>query len=527
MNDNNNEEWTIQGYQEIYEDVDDFQEYDDMVVEQERAVKEQLPEVILKFIKSAEEVSHFNAIPAGAGFLAILGNICKNFVHIPNGRNHEDVRLHFCWIQTSGTGKSTLWLFVGKVADSVWAKINENGTHPAYITTVNHPDESSEQITIRGKFDTFSVVDYTDSALVGKYYKQLNTDGDNSDAFELKRRAGLLEGNGLAHWDEFEYSGIFNQSTHQEKAIVYLNKFMNSLAGGENWVIEKSLDSMEGKLMKCFCQRSIFATTYPPKNVNEVMADKGVLQRMLLYIREVPAYKQHEMRIKQYGKAGTIEDTDTPVEEFANDLYEIYKLLQIRYMEVEMEHGDKAPLHVMQYSEDYSDAITQAYKQLINELFGTRGEVKKLASTFVSRIMITLMKVATLCSVAEAPSLPKEERFKVSSRNVRSAGLIVRQCYNTLVEWLERSLKHRKRGKGASEHSLKLSAKDTYDKMTKDSKGFVNQAVFIQEWRKEIKKSKPQAYKIFREQVNKDHNMFELQKESRSWYIKLKEGEEQ
>ena len=101
MNDNDNEEWTIQGYQEIYEDVDDFQEYDNMVVEQERAVKEELPEVILKFIKSAEEVSHFNAIPAGAGFLAILGNICKNFVHIPNGRNHEDVRLHFCWIQTS------------------------------------------------------------------------------------------------------------------------------------------------------------------------------------------------------------------------------------------------------------------------------------------------------------------------------------------------------------------------------------------------------------------------------------------
>ena len=57
------------------------------------------------------------------------------------------------------------------------------------------------------------------------------------------RIAGQLEGNGLAHWDEFEYSGIFKQSQHKENSIVYLNTLMNSLAG-ESWIISKALTSL-------------------------------------------------------------------------------------------------------------------------------------------------------------------------------------------------------------------------------------------------------------------------------------------
>ena len=145
---NENEEYEIQGYQELYEDIDDFKEYDNALVESEKVYKESLPKVVLDYVKSAEEVSHYNAIPASISYFTILGNICKDFVHIPNGRNHEDVRVHFCWVQTSGTGKSTLWNFVEGVSDSIFDKINEEGTHPPFID----PD------TKRGEKDLVKII---------------------------------------------------------------------------------------------------------------------------------------------------------------------------------------------------------------------------------------------------------------------------------------------------------------------------------------------------------------------------------
>ena len=61
---NENEEYEIQGYQKLYEDIDDFKEYDNALVESEKVYKESLPKVVLDYVKSAEEVSHYNAIPA-------------------------------------------------------------------------------------------------------------------------------------------------------------------------------------------------------------------------------------------------------------------------------------------------------------------------------------------------------------------------------------------------------------------------------------------------------------------------------
>ena len=57
--------------------------------------------------------------------------------------------------------------------------------------------------------------------------------------------------------------------------------------------------------------------------------------------------------------------------------------------------------------------------------------------------------MAVLCSIAEAKNIQNpSRRFIVSGRNVRQAGNVVRQCYNTLVLWLmNESLKVSRRGR--------------------------------------------------------------------------------
>ena len=190
-------------------------------------------------------------------------------MQIPNGRNIEDSRIHFCWIQTSGTGKSTLWNFVGPVSKMTFDMINAKGTHPPLET--NSQTEGVEAVMNR-TFNTFGVTDYTDSVLIGGWTEKKEMEEDENGVERWTgqmtpyRKAGLLEGSGLAHWDEFEYSGIFKQSQHQEKAIVYLNTLMNTLAG-ESWVITKALASYDNKVMECFCERSVLAMTYPPNQL--------------------------------------------------------------------------------------------------------------------------------------------------------------------------------------------------------------------------------------------------------------------
>ena len=84
---------------------EDYNEEEYMAAFEENAgvFSEALPVIVREFQKSAVEVSHYNDIPAGISFFTILGQICKDFIIIPNGRNHEDTRVHFCWVQTSGT----------------------------------------------------------------------------------------------------------------------------------------------------------------------------------------------------------------------------------------------------------------------------------------------------------------------------------------------------------------------------------------------------------------------------------------
>ena len=482
----------------------DEEEYMEMLETNAGVFSEALPRIVREFQSSAVEVSHYNDIPAGICFFNVLGQIVKDFITIPNGRNHEDTRIHFCWVQTSGTGKSTMWNFVGPVAEKTFAMINSSNKHPPFVRN---------NLPMNRIFNTFGVTDYTDSVLIGGYDKEMNDD----DEIEFVRRPGVLEGNGLAHWDEFEYSGIFKQSQHKENSIVYLNTLMNSLAG-ESWIISKALTSFGGMIMECFCERSVLAMTYPPNNLNDVMAEKGVLQRMLLYVWEVPEFIQHKMRLEQIEKAGTVEEVNQPIDKYANAIFKIYELTQQRFNEV---GGD--PLKTMRYTEDFNQVLKLEYESMRMYLHNTRPDVAKIAGNFTTRLMKILYKMSVLCSVASAPSIKnKDQQFVVTGHNVRQAATIVRQCYMTLVDWLERSLRAKR--KSIAENSLESVFIDVYDKMKKDDEGFVNKTTLLTEVRTKAKKSRAQVYRHF----DVIRHKFEEQKGSNNrTYVKLIRSDEE
>ena len=494
-----------------------------------------LPFVVEEFVKAAVKVSNNNHIPASIGFFTVLGQVVKDFIHIPYGQGREDTRIHFCWIQTSGTGKSTLWNFIGPVSERLFKKINENSMEKRHPPLNTNSSEESVLASMPRVFDTFGLTDYTDAVLIGGYSKEYpapTPDVPNPPSVD-KRNAGKLEGNGLAHWDEFEYSGIFNQSQHQEKAIVYLNTLMNSLAG-ESWIISKALVSYENKVMECYCERSVFAMTYPPDNLNEVITSKGVMQRMLLYVKNTPKKTQHNMRLEQIGLAGQIHNVDAPIDKYANAMFELYELTQERFNEV----GGN-PLNTVTYGSNFNAALTLAYHHMQDDLLGTRLEVDNIADNFTTRMIKTLTRMAVLCSVAESPSIDnKDKRFIVTGLNVEQAERIVRQCYKSLVEWLDQSLRRKKHGLNYPEFHTEFKSVfiELLKQNTTERKGLVknrlsdsdsiHKTIYLKAVIEKMNSSKNTVYRQYNELL--PYGIFEEEKEGRTVYVRLKkQGDEE
>ena len=246
------------------------------------------------------------------------------------------------------------------------------------------------------------------------------------------------------------------------------------------------------------------------------MAEKGVLQRMLLYVWEVPEFIQHKMRLEQIGKAGTIEEVNAPIDKYVKAMFNLYKITQERFVEV---GGDA--LQTMTYTADFNDVLRLEYENMRSYLNTTRSDVSAIAGNFTTRLMKILYKMAVLCSVASAPSITdKDKRFIVDGHNVRQAATIIRQCYMTLVDWLERSLRVQKAS--LTENSLEPSFIKAYKEMDKDDEGFINKLLFLTKVRTTVKKSQAQIYRHY-EIIR---HMFTEIRIGRSVYIKYNKGDE-
>jgi len=71
-------------------------------------VENPLPAVVSSYTDDALLASNFNRTPAIMSFFVVVGQLCKGMVAIPSNLNTDDTRMQFLWLQTSGTGKSTL-----------------------------------------------------------------------------------------------------------------------------------------------------------------------------------------------------------------------------------------------------------------------------------------------------------------------------------------------------------------------------------------------------------------------------------
>ena len=481
-----------------------------------------LPALIKEWMQESLKYSKYNDVPAALTCLVLLGQAVKDFVHIPRGKSSDDSRLHFVWIQNSGTGKTAIMDFVLPVSDSLWNKINkENKYLPREeIQRIQREsnqdlgeDESPMTIPLQ-QYDNFDVVEYTDAALVGYQDPFIDEDGRT----RWNHIKGELDGHGLARWDEFSNSGIFKQTQHKEGIVTYLNTLCNSLCGS-SWVITKKLK--EGPKVECRSQRSILATTFHPENLDKAIVNTGLFQRALVLVKFVPEEKQRKIRETIVQNFGIIEESTLPIERFASALFKVYQTTKQRFEQTSLDPrnktGENDARFTIRFAPNFNDALLMRLDDMDAWSDSSVGTIRDIVKNFQTRWLGLLGKISILCCIAEANSIKKEEeRFVVNARNVNQAAFIVRNCYKSLIEWLELSLQQGKAD--ALNSTMNGSIMKAYQALEKNEEGFVPKKEFINKIMEISKRKQAIVYRHFK----KISNNFEEKKIDKKAFVRLK-----
>ncbi len=494
-----------------------------------RDTKLGLPKIVEDYANSAGEVSRNNRVPAILSAYSLLGQICKEMIYIPKGRGTEDTRLHVIWLQTSGTGKTEMFNFTGRVTQYVFDALNER-----YRDNVEAETGGGRH----NRFSIHAVKSTTDSALVGKMIIEdvTVTDDDGNTTYEKipKQLFGGLEGDGLCVYDEFEYSGVFKQSQHKQEVVMYLNTLMNTLAG-ENYRITRQL--AEGGEMYCDSRRSIYATSYIPKTLTQVIAETGLLQRCLIYIREVPISEQNEIRRMLSYDYGTISDTQTPINKFGDAFIEIYETLKQRYdaepllindnmTESQLKEAEVIrKKNIVTFGKGVDDTINNETNKFEDFVHDSRPAVLEIANNFITRMQVSMVRLAVLSCIAEAPRLPEKDRFILTTKHVLQASHVSQQCYKSLVLWLDTALRG-ERLTSAKKQKLDVF-KNEYLKLVDDKKSvkidgqtgeWVNKSVLLLIVGKTAKMSPATIYRNYKSNAE----FYEEVKHNKTRYVKIK-----
>tara|TARA_R110000824_G_scaffold170442_2_gene347805 strand:- start:384 stop:2048 length:1665 start_codon:yes stop_codon:yes gene_type:complete len=498
-----------------------------------------MPNHVKAFVEEAVMYSRDNELPAKISYYSILGSLMQDMVEIPFEETTIDTRVHFCWIQTARSGKTTL-------IKSVLAPVIEN-IYKELLGELGIDEKEGKP-----NYNLLQLAEYTAAALVGDYsenkkYKPdaqkkhddaitaLNLAVDEADRedenynnvkkkydAELKlsknrwhTHVGPLHGSGFWFADEFEGSGVFKERSHKEGMNIVFQTLMNNFHNGAN----KYDKILTGKPTITMDSRfTLFACTYPPEKLKKTITEKGLLQRFLPYIYDVPDDKITSMRksvIKGFGKISKRKD---PAIHLSEGFIEIYHLVRERWKD----EKESNALHVISYSSKAIDALESEHRKLLDYIQFLPTHIRKIVRLFEMNLLEYIGKIAVLSCISMAKDVPEEKRWIVTATHVNMGAKIVKACYTTLVEWLEDSIKGER--KSALESNNLGNFQQAYEDVLKSNKSgdvlegnYVRLATIFKEVQKTLKKSANPVRKMFFPHLEKQ---FDITHKGNAPYIK-------
>lgn len=417
---------------EIYDKLERIQK--DEIYTSMRSEHTVLPEDVQRWTEVVTRFSLYNEYPATMAYFVSLGQILKDTIRIPVGMLTLDPRIHYCWVQSARSGKTTMFDFLSPVWQRTFELVNNHGA------TLQEPTLPLSGVK---EFNLQNPDSFTDQGLLGTLkVNQPNPDYDRVQArddedYNIPEVTdipiyGSLYGSGVIAFDEFEHSGIFKETQHKSETVMLFQKFMNRL-DSDTHLIKKRLTEW-GKDLVVDSQRSLWATTLPPEGLERVILTKGVFQRMWLYVREVPESLKQQMEEQYIDSIGMIVDGDENnneqyFEEFSEMLYGTYRWAQNRLAEV---NGDKR--RVIVWSPDAQSKLKIVHKGMRKYMEGIEDQVFEALNTFLMNIINNIAISAALCAVSERSHI-------ILPRHIDMGRQLTDESFDSITNWFSDKLK--------------------------------------------------------------------------------------
>lgn len=453
----------------------------------ERIEKTELPACVIRWEEVVTEFSLYNNYPAIMSFYVTLGQVLKDMVRVPIGRLALDPRIHYTWVQTARSGKTTMFDFLSPVWARLFQLLNE---HPLTRDPPRGPLTDVKEFTLNNP-DAF-----TDQALLGtkkfdvknpdwvRGEENLDINGDPIPEFIDLDIPGALFGSGIIAFDEFEHSGIFKETQHKQDTVMMFQKFMNRL-DSDTHLIKKRLTEW-GKDLVVDCQRSLWATTLPPEGLEKVILTKGVFQRMWLYVREVPESLKEQMEEEYLDQVGEIIGGDDGAEifqiEFSEMIYDIYLWVERRLAEV----GDKRKVVV--FSSDAKNRLKVIWRGMRKYMQSFPDHIFAALNTFLMNTINNMCIAATLCAIAERSTT-------VELRHIDQARILTDTSFDSITTWFSDTLK--KSPRRVKEQTKEGIVLRIYEESNKKQGNWVPKTQLISNYMKRTGKARATFYRVW------------------------------
>ena len=389
---------------------------------------------IKEYIERFNTVSFFNEFAGMLSLFYVVGQVIAPYVRVPIHGTHLDTRVHVYWIQQSRTGKSAAYEFTKQLLDAcdVESAKFTSGSDAGLLGHVDAEPEYDESGKPTGK------VNY----VVTK---------------------GLLNGYKTLLFDEASVLLDDKKSYFSEK-ILYLQEAMASIGSATNNLAKV----LKGADIQVVSGVSIWATTFPPKDIMHHVLEKGFFQRVFLYQNDVS--QEQRQTTSEHRLQGTYVPVPQKVwgydalaafilekrDEIKKRLLKAASLSDEEGEEMDdMERDMIANRHaydIFTVDESYHAALLNAttdYYELVNQIHDVN--VRETATSYIPNIENYTITFGNIIATIMGSSV-------ITADHIMMATEIIYDNLHNLVIWLEQKQDFKaKKKRDASLHEWKVA----------------------------------------------------------------------
>jgi len=389
---------------------------------------------IREYIERFNTVSFFNEYAGMLSLFYVVGQVLAPYVRVPIHGMFLDTRVHVFWIQQSRTGKSAAYEFTKK-------------------------------LLIECEIETAKFTSGSDAGLLGHVDAEPEVDENGKPTGKVNYviTKGLLNGYKTLLFDEGSVL-LDDRKAYFSEKILYLQEAMAPIGSATNDLSKV----LKGAPINIVSGVSLWATTFPPKDIMHHVLEKGFFQRVFLYQNDV----SNELR--QTTSEHRISGAYVPVPEKVWGYAQLAEFILDRRDEVksrllkaagvkeaewdEMEDNERDTI-ANQYAYDLFDVgegyhaallnATADYYDLVNAI--ANPSIKETATSFIPNIENYTITFSNIIATMMGSKI-------ITADHVMMATEIIYDNMHNLIIWLEQKQDFKaKKKRDASLHEWKVA----------------------------------------------------------------------